>query len=115
MTYYNCGFKPLKTDKTNDQIKQQLLAILKENDLIGTVFNNNLSALEDADDFSTFDFNELFLEISQEIPDTIISLDSHYDNGYIYRDYFLNGCSQSVDAEIIVRFPEPDPERWIKI
>lgn len=114
MTTYNCGFKNLKKDKTDEQIRHQLLEILRENDLIDTLFNEDLSPVDEADGFSTFDFNKLFLEISVEILDTIISLDISYDNGCVYRDYYLNGNIQSVEAEITVSFPEPNPDKWVK-
>lgn len=107
MAHYDCGFKTTeKAELTEEAVKAQLLQLLEEKELIGWLFDKDLSNDGDVDEVS---IREEMQEISSEMPDVLIWVDIYVDTVRIEREYYLDGNYQTVDA--IISFPDPDDDR----
>lgn len=110
MAHYYCGFKVTeRTELSEEAVKAQLLQLLKKKELIGWLFDDDLSAYSDVEEDS---IREEMQEISLEMPDVLIWVDIYVDTVRIEREYYLAGNYQTVDA--IISFPDPDddPNSW---
>jgi len=110
MAHYYCGFKVTeRTELSEEAVKAQLLQLLKKKELIGWLFDDDLSAYSDVEEDS---IREEMQEISLEMPDILIWVDIYVDTVRIEREYYLAGNYQTVDA--IISFPDPDddPNSW---
>lgn len=109
MSHYYCGFQTTeKTELSEEAVKAQLLQLLKEKELIGWLFDSDLSAYGDVEEASIRDEMQ---DISSEMPDVLIWVDIYVDTVRIEREYYLDSYYQNVDA--IISFPDPSNDWFI--
>ena len=107
MAHYYCGFKTTeKTELSEEAVKAQLLQLLEEKELIGWLFDRDLSAYGDVEEASIRDKMQ---DISSKMQDVLIWFDIYVDTVRIEREYYINSFYQNVDA--IISFPDPS-EYW---
>lgn len=109
MAHYYCGFKVMeKTKLSEEAVKAQLLQLLEEKELIGWLFDMDLSPEGDVEEVS---IRQEMQDISSEMVDVLIWVDIYVDTVRIEREYYLNSFYQNVDA--IISFPDPGDDWYI--
>jgi len=108
MANYYCGCEPLKNTKMKDA-KAHLILIqqLKEHELLNWLFNeDSLSTEGEVNDVVLIE--QEMIDISLKLKDILIWVDIYASNIEIWRDYYLNGQTQMVEATLPnISFPDP--------